>query len=278
MGANLVLPAGAWNGTIYNPVVATDIIAAEKAIVAQLGQAINVVEVLAFPSDWETYEPKHQSGSVLVRYDGSTYGDLESADVVVQWRKMNWEMLILVRELGWLFGGEGDQGVGAYGLIEQVRQALTGFIVTGFKPAFPTKDQFIGYREGYWAYAAMYAFETTAMQNWTDPVVPLLSKATFNETGGVTSIAVPTAPLTFNGLGHIVLGQQNVSAVVVSNTSSGAVYVLGTDYTLDAVNGIITRLAGGGIAPGATVNVSYTYADVVTALASGANQPTAPTN
>ena len=116
------------------------------------------------------------------------------------------------------------------------------------------------------------------MQNWTDPVVPLLSKATFNEAGGVTSTAAPTAPMTFNGLGNIVLGQQNVSAVVVSNTSSGAVYVLGTDYTLDAVNGIITRLASGGIAPGATVNVSYTYADVVTALASGANQPTAPTN
>jgi Gp37 protein len=278
MGANLVIPASGWNGTVYSPVVATDIIAAEKAIVGQLANAISVVEVLAFPSDWETYEPKHQNGSLLVRYDGSTYGDLEAADVVVQWRKMNWEMLILVRELGWLFGGEGDQGVGAYGLIEQVRQALTGFIITGFKPAFPTKDQFIGYREGYWAYAAMYAFETTAMQNWTDPELPNLATATFNETGGVTSKAVPTAPLTFNGLGNIVLGQQNVSAVVVSNTSSGAVYVLGTDYTLDAVNGIITRLASGSIPAGATVNVSYTYADVVTAIASGANQPTAPTN
>jgi Gp37 protein len=278
MGAGLVLPAGSWNGTVYNPVVATDIIAAETAIVAQLTQAISVVEVLAFPSDWETFEPKHQNGSLLVRYDGSTYGELEASDVVTQWRKMNWEMLILVRELGWLFGGEGDQGVGAYGLIEQVRQALTGFAITGFKPAFPTKDQFIGYREGYWAYAAMYAFATLAMQNWTDPVVPLLTKATFNESGGVTSIAVPTAPLTFNGLGNIVLGQQNVSAVVVSNTSSGAVYVLGTDYTLDAVNGIITRLTSGGISAGATVNVSYVYADVVTALASGANQPTAPTN
>lgn len=278
MGGGLVLPASAWDGTVYNPVVATDIIAAEKALVAQLSGAIDVVEVLAFPSDWETYEPKHQNGSILVRYDGSTYGELETVDVVTQWRRMNWEVLILVRELGWLFGGEGDQGVGAYNLLEQVRQSLTGFIITGFKPGFPTKDQFIGYREGYWAYAAMYAFETLAMQNWEDPTVPNLAKVTFNEIGNVTNTAVPTAPLTFSGLGAIVLSHQNVSSVIVSNTSSGAVYALGTDYTLDAFNGIITRLASGSIPAGATVNVSYVYADVVTALASGTNQPTTPTN
>jgi hypothetical protein len=280
-GANLILPASAWSGTTYNPdPTPTDVLAAEKAIVQQLQAAFEnvVIEVLSFPADPEEFEPKHPNGSVLVRFDGSTYGELEATDVVIQWRKMEWDIRILVRELGWNFGGVGDQGVGAYAVIETVRQALTGFIVTGFKPAYPARDRFIGYREGYWGYSATYVFETTAMQNWTDPTVPELQKATFMETGGQSNIAVPTAPMTFNGSGQITLGQQNVSAVVVSNTSSGAVYVLGTDYTLDAVNGIITRLTGGTIPAGATVNVSFVYADVVTALSTGANQPTAPTN
>ena len=276
--AGILLPAQNWGETIYTPIIENDVLAAEKAIVDQLKEEITVVEVRAFPAEFEQYEPKHQNGSILVRYDGSTYGDLDATDVVVQWRRMNWEILICVRELGQMFGGRGNQGVGAYGLIEQVRQALTGFVIIGFKPGRPTRDGYRGYGEGYWVYSANYEFETKAIQNWIDPNLPTLQKVTFNETGGQTNIAMPTAQMAFNGLGNIVLGQQNVSSVIVSNIFNGQVYVLGTDYTLDAVNGIVALITGGGILLGSTVNVSFIFADIVTTIEGGGSAPTAPTN
>ncbi len=49
---------------------------------------------------------------------------------------------------------------------------------------------------------------------------------------------------------------------------------LGTDYSLDAVNGIITALAGGAISAGETVQIGYTFADQVIAAAGD----TVPTN
>ena len=52
----------------------------------------------------------------------------------------------------------------------------------------------------------------------------------------------------------------------------------GADDTVDTGNGVITRLTSGAIAINATVAVSYSYSDVVTALASGGSVPFAPNN
>ena len=48
----------------------------------------------------------------------------------------------------------------------------------------------------------------------------------------------------------------------MSNPVNNHLYVLGTDYVLDMVNGIITELSGGTIG-GNPVNVSYSYAEVI---------------
>lgn len=60
------------------------------------------------------------------------------------------------------------------------------------------------------------------------------------------------------------LEHPKVSAVVVKDDNAGApgttTYVAGTDYTLDATNGTITPLTGGGIAAGDLLHVAYTYA------------------
>jgi hypothetical protein len=87
------------------------------------------------------------------------------------------------------------------------------------------------------------------------------------------------ALLTFSGNPNVItLGQGNISSVIVMSSNLTIIYVNGTDYTVDTVNGIITRLTTGGIANNATVAVSYNYSDVVTALASGGNVPFAPNN
>jgi hypothetical protein len=66
--------------------------------------------------------------------------------------------------------------------------------------------------------------------------------------------------------------------VVVKSADRSQTYVLGTDYAVDTVNGIVTRLVNGAITPGATVAISYAYGDVVTASASGGSAPLWPQN
>lgn len=73
--------------------------------------------------------------------------------------------------------------------------------------------------------------------------------------------AVTEAAKTFDSDGVIDLGHYGLSAVTVKSSDGTTTYVLGTDYTLDAVEGTITRVSGGTIAAGATVKVAYTYAD-----------------
>lgn len=67
-----------------------------------------------------------------------------------------------------------------------------------------------------------------------------------------------TVNLTVNGV-----GRGNVSNVTVRSLAgmAGTLFVGGgTDYTINAGNGTITRVGGGAIADGATVFVTFTYA------------------
>ena len=59
----------------------------------------------------------------------------------------------------------------------------------------------------------------------------------------------------------IQVGKKFVSLVTVTNAGATTTYVPGVDYTLDADEGIITRLSTGAIAAGATVAVGYSWAD-----------------
>jgi phage tail sheath protein FI len=98
----------------------------------------------------------------------------------------------------------------------------------------------------------------------------------------VHTSAVAATPYTFStaagSAGTISLGHMGVAQVVVTSDPAGTTYLAGTDYTLDAVNGVVTLVAGGGISAGATVLVSFNYAepskvldsDVIGTYASGA--------
>lgn len=47
----------------------------------------------------------------------------------------------------------------------------------------------------------------------------------------------------------------------VTNTAGSTTYTINTDYTYDAVTGVLTRVTGGTITSGQAVKVTYTYAD-----------------
>src|ERR1700719_4494321 len=84
----------------------------------------------------------------------------------------------------------------------------------------------------------------------------------FDPTRHVTAIAATA--FSFNTQNVINLGHMGVSNVVVTSNPAGTTYVVGTDYTLDAVNGAITLVptgSGGHIAAGASVLIAFRYAD-----------------
>ena len=57
------------------------------------------------------------------------------------------------------------------------------------------------------------------------------------------------------------LAHAGVTAVVVTNTAGSTTYTVTTDYTVDAVTGVITRVVGGTITSGQSVKVDYTWLD-----------------
>lgn len=74
--------------------------------------------------------------------------------------------------------------------------------------------------------------------------------------------SVANESLTFGVNDRVKLAYPAVANLVLKSNDGATTYAAGTDYTLDAVTGTLVRVAGGGIAVGATVKaVSYDYAD-----------------
>ncbi len=271
----------AWAGQIFTPPTPLDIATIESAVAAQLRAQISAIEIAQFPDKPAAYRLTHRIGAALVAWRGATYGALIDTAAIAQARRLEFEILLLVRDLGWSFGADpSGPNPGAYALLEAIRAALTGFRVPGCRKMFPLREQFLGRdpQGGVWTWSALYALETMALETSTLDNFPLFIKGTALKEGGQTATAATQAAYTFNSQGVIQLPVGNVANLVISPAGGGNAYLAGTDYTLDAVNGIITQAAGGAIAPNATVNVTYTYSDTVTAVANGSSSPTAPTN
>src|SRR6202451_1500710 len=80
----------------------------------------------------------------------------------------------------------------------------------------------------------------------------------FDPTVHFTSIAATA--FTVNAQNAINIGHMGVSSVVVTSNPAGTTYVAGTDYTIDAVNGVVTIVptgAGGHISAGASVLIAF---------------------
>lgn len=79
--------------------------------------------------------------------------------------------------------------------------------------------------------------------------------------------AVTAEAKTFGTDNILTLAHPQVSGVVVKSNDGITTHVLTTDYTVDAANGKITRVVGGGIAAGAAVKVDYSWLDPSKVLA-----------
>lgn len=103
-----------------------------------------------------------------------------------------------------------------------------------------------------YSHFAIYRGAPVVCVNVFDPEKHKTEVADESLTFGTSSLDKDTARLAHGG----------VSAVVVTNEGGETTYEAGTDYSVDAASGLLTRLPEGSIPQGAAVTVSYVYADV----------------
>lgn len=264
-----------WSGTVFAPATAIDIASIEDAIVDQLQSQIASIEIAHYPDNPESWRLTHRVGAALVMYKGAQYGGLLDTAAIIQERKLEFEIAIMMRDLGWAVGGDASgTSPGAYAIIESVRTALTGYLVPGCRKMYPLREKFVkrDKQGGVWTYASTFALSTMAVEASHPDDFPLFISGVAMEENDVTSISAAPAFFTFNSNLQVQLAQGNVFDVIVS-AAGGVTLIQGADYAVDRANGIITALAGGAIAASETVQIAYAYADEVIAAA-GQTDPT----
>lgn len=258
----------AWSGAQFAPPTPLDIATIEVAIVSRLRALVPSVEVAHFPDDPKTYRLTHRIGAALVVYRGSTFGEVLDTAAVVQERRLEFDVTVLVRDLGWSVGGEAaGTSPGGYAILESIRAALTGYLIPGARKMYPLREKFVDRdrQGGVWIYLITVALTTVAVEPSLPDSFPLFIKGIAQERGGETTVTIGATPFTFSDQETIQLPNPNIIAISVS-ALDGTVYEAGTDFTVDVVNGIVTRIATGAIAHGAIVNVAWSYADIAIAL------------
>jgi hypothetical protein len=250
-----------WTGETFTPPIPLDIATIENALVEQLLSQINLIEIVHFPDRPEAYRLTHRVGAALVSYRGATYGDLIDTAVVMQPRKLEFEVRLMARDLGWSYGALGT-GVspGAYSLLEAVRAALTGFRIPGCRKTYPLKERFVerDAQGGVWIYAISFAVETLAVEAAPADQFPLFIQGLAQDADDEIVAAAGLFQETFDVNGLVQLPYGNLSNVNLTDRS-GRQYVEQTDYTVDVANGWIRLVAGGALAPGVSVNVTCGY-------------------
>jgi hypothetical protein len=272
MGVMLDAPR---NGMEFMPSTAIDIATIEDAIVNQLRSQISSIEIAHYPDRPESWRLTHRVGAALVMYKGAQYGDLLATAAIIQERKLEFEIAVMMRDLGWAVGGDASgPSPGAYAIIESIRTALTGYLVPGCRKMYPVREKFIkrDKQGGVWTYASTFALSTVAVEASQPVDFPLFTRGIALEEGGETCVAVGAAAYTFGSSLQIQLPQGNVFAVSITGPG-GAVLIEGRDFSVDRADGIVAAITGGTISAGETVQIAYAYAEVAIAT-TGQSAPT----
>src|SRR5574344_326277 len=123
----------------------------ENKIVEKLKAKLPDLLVDSFPEKPQDFVFTHPKGAVLVHYQGSNYGNIESTDIVFQDKKMEYAITLVTRNLR-------TKNSGAYAILEQVKSILTGFRLDGYSKMYPTKEGFLSENNGIWQYAINFEF------------------------------------------------------------------------------------------------------------------------
>lgn len=137
-----------------------DLEAVENDIITRLKAQLNSPqpEIRSWPDNPRDYQVLDPQGAVLVRYLASNYQDPEANDekTLVQERRIEYAVDCAQKSLK---RTKAHQGV--YDLIEQVRQALSGYTPNSLADAsimWPGSDRWVQERGGIWLYTTTWVF------------------------------------------------------------------------------------------------------------------------
>ena len=116
----------------------------EAALVARIAERIPDLHVAAFPDKPESFNLHHPAGAVLVAFGRETYSRPRALDVIVQERRIEWDISILTRNL--------RTHVGAYEVLDALRLALTGWRPEGSGKLRPVRAEFLDQKQGVWTH------------------------------------------------------------------------------------------------------------------------------
>jgi len=142
----------------------------ESAIINRLKEKIQGLEIDSFPEKPAEFRLKHPKGALLVRYAGANYTEPFATGQVVQDRKINFEVNIVMRHL--------TSHKGVYAYLDAVRIALTGFKPPNCGKAYPVKEEFITEDAGIWHYGITFSMTAKAVEAAQDEQVILLKRIT----------------------------------------------------------------------------------------------------
>jgi hypothetical protein len=125
-----------------------NITALETAIVNKLKEALPNLLVEAYPDHPSSFKMIHPKGAVLVHYSGSKFLPSLFEEVIVQERKVSYDLILLNRSL------RGNGGI--YDTMDNVREALTGFQTEETTKFYPLEEEFILEENGLWQYGMRF--------------------------------------------------------------------------------------------------------------------------
>lgn len=157
----------------------------ETAIVGRLAGRLTGVKVEAFPDKPDTYTMHHPKGVVLVAFGRATYSAPKTIDLVVQERRIEWDITLLMRNL--------RDHAGAYAVLDAVRLVLTGWRTNGCGKLMPVREQFLDQKQGVWTYMLTMAHTIPAVECAEGENLPLLKRINTVDDYGTTQ-APPAAP------------------------------------------------------------------------------------
>lgn len=133
-----------------------------KSMVRRLTEEMPSWNVEDFPNAPDRYNWACQSTTLLVAFEGTTYGELMSLDPASAEREFDMSVTVLARHL------KGDHSIAT--ALEGVRAALFGWRPTdaqgnviGFSALRPIRESFVSEEQGVWRFVAMYRSASVAV-------------------------------------------------------------------------------------------------------------------
>ena len=143
----------------------------EDAIVTALKAGVEGgVKVDNFPADVMTYDFAGLDAAALVHYKGSNFQGREGPASVNQHRRMNFAILLLVRNL------RGRSG--AYHALEDIRLTIQGAAFEGAGPAEIVSDALVSEVQGQWRWEIVIGLGAPAVARVQRTPAPLMRPIT----------------------------------------------------------------------------------------------------